>query len=326
VAQPKLSVLFADFQSEESLASLRTTLTELTSSQPTVDAGKLAAFIHSKWLLLSSEVPKPVYTQEEKKSLFIIESAFAYSLSQIEASVATWQRRVGGSGKLVGKFADNVRALTRSVQDTFKLKTAGTITIRERNRRLQELKETIKQSATTLYNQQLAIVQSKISNNLKKSLLAIAEPSKDTELQALRNALFDFKTAMADLEIEELGLKLTSTVVSEVSSKLQTIATELPESPVAKLAEAKKLEEQTKAPKKKGARGINVALNLVGMLRPPGFGNLQGFVNYATSLLGLPLELLLGFQNDGDSPDVMGEDREYPLLRVQPKVHFDIDV
>lgn len=319
-------MIFADFKNEESLASLQAALTEVTSSQPLLDASKVASSIHSKWVSLSSEVPKPVYTQEEKKSLFIIESAFAHSLSQIEASVAAWQRRVGGSGRLVGKFADRVRALNRSVQDTYKLKTAGTITIRERNRRLQDLKDIIKQSTTTLFNQQLAIVQSKISSNLKKSLLAIAEPSKESELQALRNALFDFKTAVADLEIEELGLKLTSTVVSEVSSKLQTIATELPESPMAKLAEAKKLEEQAKAPKKKGARGFNVALNLVGMLRPPGFGNLQGYANYATSLLGLPLELLLGFQNDGDSPDVMGEDREYPLLRLQPKVHFDIDL
>jgi hypothetical protein len=43
-------------------------------------------------------------------------------------------------------------------------------------------------------------------------------------------------------------------------------------------------------------------------------------------MLGLPLDLLLGVQNDGDSPEVMGEDREYPILRMQPKVHFDVDL
>lgn len=48
----------------------------------------------------------------------------------------------------------------------------------------------------------------------------------------------------------------------------------------------------------------NIALNLVGMLRPPGLGNLQGFVGYATSLLGLPLDLMLGVHNDGESPEV----------------------
>ena len=86
------------------------------------------------------------------------------------------------------------------------------------------------------------------------------------------------------------------------------------------------MEKQSKKSKKKGSRAVNIGLNLVGMLRPPGYGNLQGFVGYATSLLGLPLDLMLGVQNDGDSPEVMGEDREYPLLRIQPKVHFDIDI
>jgi hypothetical protein len=57
--------------------------------------------------------------------------------------------------------------------------------------------------------------------------------------------------------------------------------------------------------KRKGlAKALGLSLSLVGMLRPPGFGNLQGFVGYATSLLGLPLDLLLGMQNDGDSPEV----------------------
>ena len=40
------------------------------------------------------------------------------------------------------------------------------------------------------------------------------------------------------------------------------------------------------------------------MFRPPGTGGLQGFAGYSTGIFGLPLELLLGVQNDGDSPDV----------------------
>jgi hypothetical protein len=51
---------------------------------------------------------------------------------------------------------------------------------------------------------------------------------------------------------------------------------------------------------------VRTSLQLVGMLRPPGYGNLQGYVGYSTGLLGLPLDLLFGFQNDGDSPEVRG--------------------
>ena len=86
------------------------------------------------------------------------------------------------------------------------------------------------------------------------------------------------------------------------------------------------MDKQTKKPKKKKGRAVNLGLSLVGMLRPPGYGNLQGFAGYSTGLFGLPLDLLLGVQNDGDSPEVMGEDREFPILRLQPKVHFDVDV
>ena len=264
----------------------------------------------------------------------MIESAFTLGLSQIDSSVAAWQRRVGVSGKLVGKFADRVRALLRSVLEAYKQRTAGTVTLRERNRRSLELRDHLKQSATNLFNQQLAILQTRAINQLREVLLALpyspaaAEDLKEAESQALRNALFDFKAAIADLEIAEFGLQLGPAVIADLSSKFQTLAAELPETPMAKLMEMKKMDAQAKSPKKKGSRGFSLSpsLNLVGMLRPAGFGNLQGFVNYATSLAGLPLELLLGFQNDGESPDVMGDDREYPLLRLQPKIHFDVDV
>jgi hypothetical protein len=53
-----------------------------------------------------------------------------------------------------------------------------------------------------------------------------------------------------------------------------------------------------------GAWSVKMGLQLVGMLRPPGYGNLQGYVSYHTGLWNWPLELLFGFHNDGDSPEV----------------------
>jgi hypothetical protein len=108
------------------------------------------------------------------------------------------------------------------------------------------------------------------------------------------------------------------------------MAKEFGESSFGRLEQLKKVEKLAKkqggGSGSKGKRAINLGLNLVGMLRPPGYGNLQGFVGYSTALLGLPLELLMGVHNDGDSPEVMGEDREFPILRLQPKLHFDIDL
>ena len=94
-------------------------------------------------------------------------------------------------------------------------------------------------------------------------------------------------------------------------SILQLLASDFPETAAARLEEVRKVEKSTKRPPKtKGQKIVNIGLNLVGMLRPPGFGNLQGFFGYSTGFLGLPLELLLGVQNDGDTPEVRERERE----------------
>ena len=98
-------------------------------------------------------------------------------------------------------------------------------------------------------------------------------------------------------------------------SILQLLASDFPETAAARLEEVRKVEKSTKRPPKtKGQKIVNIGLNLVGMLRPPGFGNLQGFFGYSTGFLGLPLELLLGVQNDGDTPEVRKRNKNIKIL------------
>ena len=237
-----------------------------------------------------------------------------------------WQKRVGLHGKLIGKFSSRVRLLLKSVIHEFRARTSGTLTIRERNLRSLELEDTVKLASTNLFNQQVAIAQSIVRDKFKEALLVLPEYNKEMEMQTMRSMLFEFKSIISDIEIEEFDLKLTASLISEFSALLQDTARQLPESSQAKLNTIRRLDLISKSQKKKNTAGINVGMNIVGMLRPSGFGNLQGFVNYGTTILGLQTELLLGFQNDGDSPEVYGDDREYPVLRLQPKFHFDIDV
>ena len=265
----------------------------------------------------------------------------------------------------MGKFGDRVQQLISSVRKAYSTRTAGkhspctscfsfryymshpftsllnyllsfsstiigALTVRDRADRARQLEDYLLTAVTELFRQQLAILQSSTTTSFRRALVKLASSAEglkpDEEQQALRKALFDLRAAASDMEIESLGLT-SAAMQAEMSSSLQALATEFPETAAAKLEEVKKIEKQTKKPaKKKGKRGINPSLNLVGMLRPPGFGNLQGFLGYSTGLLGLPLELLLGVQNDGDSPEIMGEDREHPILRLQPKVHLDIDL
>ena len=57
-------------------------------------------------------------------------------------------------------------------------------------------------------------------------------------------------------------------------------------------------------PSRQRRLGVKFGLGLVGMLRPPGFGNIQGYIAHNTGLFGVPIELLLGFMNDGDANEV----------------------
>ena len=69
-------------------------------------------------------------------------------------------------------------------------------------------------------------------------------------------------------------------------------------------------------------KAVNVAVQLVGMLRPVGLGNLQGYCSYAMG----PHSLLFGYADDRD-PNGGGMDGdEIPLFRLQPKFTVDVDL
>ena len=236
-----------------------------------------------------------------------VEAAYTSGVAQIESMVSQWQSRVG-DGKLVGKFGDRVQQLLESVRKSYNARTVGTLTVRDRADRARQLDSYLATAATELFRQQLENLQASTTLKFRQTLVRLAAsaegPQPESEQEALRKALFDLLTATSDLEVESLGLS-AATLQTQVSTALQAIATEFPESPAARLEEIRKVEKNAKKPpKKKGARAVNIGLNLVGMLRPSGFGNLQGFMGYSTGFMGLPLELLLGVQNDGDAPEV----------------------
>jgi len=337
----QISTLAVNFQDAESVAAAQSALTKLLVSEKIGEGGEedtsgaLASKLFDAWARVAPGVPRPILSQALRQSVYTIDTAYTTGVAHSEAAFNQWQGRIG-SGKIVGKFGDRVAQLLDGVLKRFAAQTSGSQAVRERAIRASQLRQSIRTVATNLFKQQLALLQTQVTNSFKKTLLKqvattnvadmdedVVKANKEEEQQALRNALMEFTMLAAELEVEELGMTSTA-AQSELSTALQTIATEFPESSIGRLEAIKKMEKQTRKPKKKRGVGkgkaINIGLNLVGMLRPPGYGNLQAFVGYATSMLGLPLELLLGIQNDGDSPEIMGEDREYPLLRLQPKV------
>jgi len=279
-----------------------------------------------KWVDVASRIPKAILSASERESLYLVEDAYSSGIAQSEAVMNQWRSRVN-EGKIVENFGKRVEALNEDVKKSFFAKTLGSRVVRDRADRAALLTMNIKSTAETLMKQQVTYLQASTTENLKRALVNVMRNGGDTDAEekAVRVATYDFRTKIGQLESESLGLD-AKIAIGEMSSMLQKTMKDYPESNLARLESLRQMDKKAKKPRKKKARAVNIGLNLVGMLRPPGYGNLQGFAGYSTSAFGLPLDLLLGVQNDGDSPEVMGDDREHPILRLQPKVHFDIDV
>ena len=277
------------------------------SSRPTVTHEKFMDMLSSASKHVSSGIPKAFLKPDQRSALYVIEKAYSKCLSNAETIMQRWIIRVN-EGKVVGRFSERVQQLVSSTQKSFFFETRGSVLIRERASRAEQLSTAILSTSSTVMKQQLIILQNEASESLKKSLIKLArthnEVPPEEEQQAMRNIYSEFDTKASELESEDLGL-MTAEAKKEVRSHLKSILEEFPESPSAKLEAVRKFDNKTKQSQRKKDRGINIGLNLVGMLRPPGNGGLQGFAGYSTALFGLPLDLLLGVHNDGDSPEVL---------------------
>lgn len=225
----------------------------------------------------------------------------------IEGITSEWLSRVG-SGKLIHKFGSRVQSLLDSVKVKFTERTVGSSLSLDRAERAKSLHERIEAVTNVLYRQQLQILKVQTANNFKKELrkLAASEQPSTSELeqQLLRKAIFDFQLKAVDLDVQSLEISSESHY-SDILKQLEDILIEFPESSASKLEAIKKFDRKVKKPSKKNGRAVNVALSFVGMLRPPGYGNLQGYATYAAAFAGIPVDFIVGIQNDGESPEVV---------------------
>lgn len=247
-----------------------------------------------------------------------IETAFSQNLHQAEAALAQIQIRIS-EGKSVSNFASRVNSLILTTLGDFNRRVLGSPLVRERIERAKYLRSFIISSSQKMFYQIVQLKELEHTRVFQKELVAVykkygGQDEKSQEMlahsvkQLVRKFGFDYKAALAAIEDEGLGFVVPESEMKEFSEKVEAIANAFPESADARLIELRKMEKNVnKPPRKKKRRmgGLGFSLSLVGMLRPPGFGNLQGFCGYATSLFGIPLDFLVGVQNDGDSLEVI---------------------
>lgn len=322
------------------------------SPLPSFEAASFAERLTTAWSTVPI-LPRPLLNKIDEINLYNLEKAYVRDVQQIEMATVQMQKRVS-SGKVLINFPQRIQKLLQIVLADFNIHVSGSTMIRERAEKSKNLKDHVMRAATSLFDQQVVIKENEVMEVFRKELSEIYSEGNYGDLpetkvagddeeatpatislsnsvnQLIRKTSLDFKLSVKELEEEGLGLVVNKNVIDEFTVKIETFARQFPESNEAKLLDIKKMEKEVSKTPRKQKRSkfgaIAASLSLVGMLRPAGFGNLQGFIGYATSLLGFPTDFLIGFQNDGESAEILGDDREYPFLRLQPKFNFEIDL
>lgn len=151
-----------------------------------------------------------------------------------------------------------------------------------------------------------------------------AEAVRDAHLATMRKEMALFETVMEEMQVPALGLTKDK-AGRQVTAKLNDAYEAFPDSPAAKLKRTQQVKKVVNKEKKPGQRAIGFGLDLVAMLRPDGFGSLQGFAGYQ-----LPggHSVTFGVHNDADDPQVISQfgGVRPPLLRVQPKLRIDAEL
>jgi hypothetical protein len=197
----------------------------------------------------------------------------------------------------------------------------------ERRAQLQQLLDTAIQQA---FAGQLSNLERLTLKRFNAQLLKTVNSNESVETvmghnaATMRKEALLFEKAMEYLEVPLLGLTKDKPS-RDLSSKLNNALDAFPDSPAAKLQRTQQVRKVVRKEKSPGDRGISVGLDLVAMLRPDGFGSLQGYAGYQ-----LPggNSITFGVHNDADDPQVISQfgGVRPPLLRVQPKLRVDVEL
>lgn len=250
------------------------------------------------------------------------------------AKFASWRSRAARELLVdgFGKEAELLRQKTLSTFDAETLSAAGLPTVAtyrsEMRKQLQTLvdgaiKDLYSAQVTNLEKKTMKRFRAKLLRNVNNNDMDEASEAIENNAVALRTATFNFETSMEDLEAPALGLSKEK-AVRDMTAKLNDELMTFPDSAAAKLKRAKQVKKVVNKERKPSERAIAFGLDLVAMLRPDGFGSLQGFAGY--QLEGN--SLTFGVHNDADDPQVISQfgGVRPPLLRVQPKLRVDVEL
>jgi len=249
------------------------------------------------------------------------------------AKLAAWKNRVA-RGLLVDGFGREAAALRKRVLGTFDsetLEAAGLPMVAPYRLEMRlQLQQLVDSGIQQVFDRLVANLEKSTLKRLNAAMLKTvnskdsAESIMESNAASMRKEALLFETVMDDVEVTALGLTKEK-ASRELASKLNDEFTKFPDSPAAKLKRTQQVKKVVNKEKEPGQRGFGFGLDLVAMLRPDGFGSLQGYAGYQ-----LPggHSITFGVHNDADDPQVISQfgGVRPPLLRVQPKLRIDAEL
>ena len=269
-------------------------------------------------------------TPSTAKAFLDVGNAFGYYTRIARAKVAAWKSRVG-RGLLVDDFGSSASELRRMVLDGYDndtLAATGLSLVADYRMDMRaSLQAFVDTGITDIFNGLVENLEKKILKRFNAALLKTMndppESITNSNAATLRRETFAFEKAAENFAVPALGLNKDKSL-REFSAKLNDALLAFPDSPAAKIKRTAQTKKVVSKNKKPGQRSVDLGLDLVAMLRPDGFGSLQGFCGYQ---LG-GNSLTFGIHNDADDPQVIAQfgGVRPPLLRVRPKLRVDVEL
>jgi len=303
---------------------------ERAASKPDRSLSQALAEAHGK--IRESGVAASAQDPPHMANAYIgIRNAYTKHSRTVRARLAAWRGRIS-RGLWVDGYGSQARDLMDGVLSSYEdgtLWAAGLPVVDEYRYELRsQLGSQLDAGVEELFAAQISNLEKSTLKRLQRSMLKTmndpAESVIDSNAASVRAESFRFESVVDDLQVPELGLTKEK-AVRDIASKLNDAVMAFPDSPAAKIARTKQVKRTVSKEKKPTERAISVGLDLVAVLRPDGFGSLQGFAGYQ-----LPggHSVTFGVHNDADDPQVIAQfgGVRPPLLRVQPKLRLDIEL
>ena len=272
-------------------------------------------------------------------ALLACDDAYARQSKTVRAKLASWKSRVLLRNLWVDKFGTQASDLIKSTLESYDrdtLAAAGLLTTGPYRMDLRtKLQRRLESSILELYNAQVKNVEKSELSKFESLLLQKWKNREDKTVGTatfykdnatlLRTAAFSFDSIVSDLVLPSSYLSTPKSKASmDFQKTLDAKLLSFPDCPAARLSGLKQVKKAVQKQKKPTEKSVDIGLDLVAMIRPDGYGTLQGFAGYQ---LG-GNNIICGFANDADSPDVISQfgGVRPPFVRIQPKLKVDVEL